>query len=137
MLLPEGRRKKIIGLKEVEAVVAKIARIPPKSVSKSDTEALKQLETDLKRVVFGQDEAIDRLSSAIKLARAGLRDPDKPIGSYLFSGPTGVGKTELARQLAYCMGIELIRFDSVSSICEAPASSMMSIALSGSLRSEI
>ena len=111
MLLPEGKRKKIIGIKEVEAVVAKIARIPPKSVSKTDTEALKQLETDLKRAVYGQDDAIDQLSSAMKMARAGLRDPGKPIGCYLFSGPTGTGKTETARQLALTLGIELLRFD--------------------------
>jgi ATP-dependent Clp protease ATP-binding subunit ClpA len=111
MLLPEGRRKKVIGQKEVEAVIAKIARIPPKSVSKSDTEALKSLEADLKRTVFGQDEAIVQLSAAMKLARAGLRDPQKPIGCYLFSGPTGVGKTEVARQLASTLGIELLRFD--------------------------
>jgi len=111
MLLAEGKRKKVIGLKEVEAVVAKIARIPPKSVSKSDTEALKQLETDLKRAVYGQDEAIDSLSSAMKMARAGLRDSNKPIGCYLFSGPTGTGKTETARQLASTLGIELLRFD--------------------------
>jgi ATP-dependent Clp protease ATP-binding subunit ClpA len=111
MLLPEGKRKKIIGLKEIEAVVAKIARIPPKSVSKSDTEALKQLETDLKRAVYGQEEAINQLSSAMKMARAGLRDPNKPIGCYLFSGPTGTGKTETARQLASTLGIELLRFD--------------------------
>ena len=111
MLVPEGKRKKIIGIKEVEAVVAKIARIPPKSVSKTDTEALKQLETDLKRAVYGQEEAIDQLSSAMKMARAGLRDPNKPIGSYLFSGPTGTGKTETARQLALTLGIELLRFD--------------------------
>jgi ATP-dependent Clp protease ATP-binding subunit ClpA len=111
MLLPEGRRKKVIGLKEVEAVVAKIARIPPKSVSKSDTEALKQLEADLKRAVYGQDEAIEQLSAAMKMARAGLRDPNKPIGCYLFSGPTGTGKTETARQLAGTLGIELLRFD--------------------------
>jgi len=111
MLLPEGKRKKIIGLKEVEAVVAKIARIPPKSVSKSDTEALKQLEGDLKRAVYGQDNAIDQLSSAMKMARAGLRDSNKPIGCYLFSGPTGTGKTETARQLASTLGIELLRFD--------------------------
>jgi len=111
MLLPEGKRKKIIGLKEVESVVAKIARIPPKSVSKSDTEALKQLETDLKRAVYGQDDAIDQLSSAMKMARAGLRDSQKPIGCYLFSGPTGTGKTETARQLASTLGIELLRFD--------------------------
>ncbi len=111
MLLPEGRRKKVLGVKEIEAVVAKIARIPPKSVSKSDTEALKELETDLKRAVFGQDDAIMQLSSAMKLARAGLRDADKPIGSFLFSGPTGVGKTEAAKQLAQTLGIEMIRFD--------------------------
>ncbi|HLK23769.1 MAG TPA: ATP-dependent Clp protease ATP-binding subunit ClpA [Caulobacteraceae bacterium] len=111
MLLPESRRKKTIGLKEVEAVVAKIARIPPKSVSKSDTEALKQLEGDLRRVVFGQDEAIHQLAAAMKMARAGLRDPQKPIGCYLFSGPTGTGKTETARQLAETLGIELLRFD--------------------------
>ncbi|WP_454716977.1 ATP-dependent Clp protease ATP-binding subunit ClpA [Caulobacter segnis] len=111
MLLPESRRKKVLGVKEIEAVVAKIARIPPKSVSKSDTEALKELEADLKRAVFGQDEALLQLSSAMKLARAGLRDADKPIGSFLFSGPTGVGKTEAAKQLAQTLGIEMIRFD--------------------------
>jgi ATP-dependent Clp protease ATP-binding subunit ClpA len=111
MLLPEGRRKKTIGIKEVEAVVAKIARIPPKSVSKSDTEALRQLETDLKSAVFGQDEALHQLASAMKMARAGLREPNKPIGCYLFSGPTGTGKTETVRQLALTLGIELLRFD--------------------------
>ena len=111
MLLPESRRKKVIGVKEVEEVVAKMARIPPKSVSKTDAEALRNLEADLKRVVFGQDAAIHALSSAIKLARAGLRHPEKPIGCYLFSGPTGVGKTEVARQLAGIMGVELLRFD--------------------------
>jgi ATP-dependent Clp protease ATP-binding subunit ClpA len=111
MLLPESRRKKIIGVKEVEDVIAKMARIPPKSVSKSDAESLRTLEDDLKRVVFGQDKAIHALSSAIKLARAGLRQPEKPIGCYLFSGPTGVGKTEVAKQLASVMGVELIRFD--------------------------
>ena len=111
MLLPESRRKKVIGLKEVEAVVAKIARIPPKSVSKSDTEALLQLESDLKRAVYGQDDAIEQLSAAMKMARAGLRDPSKPIGCYLFSGPTGTGKTETARQLSSTLGIELLRFD--------------------------
>ena len=111
MLLPEAKRKKTIGLKEVESVVAKIARIPPKSVSKSDTEALKQLETDLKRAVYGQDDAIEQLSAAMKMARAGLRDPNKPIGCYLFTGPTGTGKTETARQLAGTLGIELLRFD--------------------------
>ncbi|MDG2531079.1 ATP-dependent Clp protease ATP-binding subunit ClpA [Caulobacter endophyticus] len=111
MLLPESRRKKTIGVKEIEAVVAKIARIPPKSVSKSDTEALKELENDLKRAVFGQEEALIQLSAAMKLARAGLREPNKPIGSYLFSGPTGVGKTEAAKQLAQTLGIEMLRFD--------------------------
>ena len=111
MLVPESRRKKVIGVKEVEAVVSKIARIPPKSVSKSDTESLKQLDEDLKRVVFGQDQAIEQLSTAMKMARAGLRDPQKPIGCYLFSGPTGVGKTEAARQLANTLSIELLRFD--------------------------
>ena len=111
MLLPESRRKKIIGVKEVEDVIAKMARIPPKSVSKSDAESLRTLEDDLKRVVFGQDKAIHALSSAIKLARAGLRQPEKPIGCYLFSGPTGVGKTEVAKQLASILGVELIRFD--------------------------
>src|SRR6201995_5627925 len=111
MLLPESKRKKTIGLKEVESVVAKIARIPPKSVSKSDTEALKQLESDLKRAVYGQDEAIEQLSAAMKMARAGLRDANKPIGCYLFSGPTGTGKTETPRQLAMTLGIELLRFD--------------------------
>ncbi len=111
MLLPQSRRKKTISVKDVEAVVAKIARIPPKSVSKDDTKALQSLERDLKTVVFGQDKAIGALSSAIKLARAGLREPEKPIGCYLFSGPTGVGKTEVSRQLARIMGIELHRFD--------------------------
>jgi ATP-dependent Clp protease ATP-binding subunit ClpA len=111
MLLPESRRRKIIGVKEIEAVVAKIARIPPKSVSKSDTGVLKDLETNLKRVVYGQDKAIEQLTAAIKLARAGLREPEKPIGCYLFSGPTGVGKTEVARQLASLLGVELLRFD--------------------------
>jgi ATP-dependent Clp protease ATP-binding subunit ClpA len=111
MLLPEHKRKKQIGVKEVEEVIAKMARIPPKSVSKTDAEALRSLEDDLKRVVFGQDKAIAALSSAIKLARAGLRSPDKPIGCYLFSGPTGVGKTEVAKQLASILGVELLRFD--------------------------
>jgi ATP-dependent Clp protease ATP-binding subunit ClpA len=111
MLLPESKRKKTIGVKEVEEVIAKMARIPPKSVSKNDAEALRSLADDLKRVVFGQDKAIAALSSAIKLARAGLRSPDKPIGCYLFSGPTGVGKTEVAKQLASIMGVELLRFD--------------------------
>ena len=111
MLLPESRRKKVIGIKDVEAVVAKIARIPPKSVSKSDTESLLQLEADLKRAVYGQEDAIEQLSAAMKMARAGLRDPSKPIGCYLFSGPTGTGKTETARQLSSTLGIELLRFD--------------------------
>src|SRR5213075_619512 len=97
--------------KEVEACVATMARIPPKSVSRDDREVLKNLQRDLQTMVFGQDQAIDALVSAIKLARAGLRDPEKPIGSYLFSGPTGVGKTEVARQLARTMGIEITRFD--------------------------
>ncbi len=111
MLLTESRRKKVLGVKEIEAVVAKIARIPPKSVSKTDAESLKQLEADLKGAVFGQDEAIVQLSSAMKMARAGLRDPHKPIGCYLFSGPTGTGKTETAKQLAQTLGIEMLRFD--------------------------
>src|SRR5437763_3696564 len=111
MLVPESRRKKVIGVKEVEEVVAKMARIPPKSVSKTDAEQLRNLEGDLKRVVFGQDDAIHALASAIKLARAGLRQAEKPIGCYLFSGPTGVGETEVAKQLASVMGVELLRFD--------------------------
>jgi ATP-dependent Clp protease ATP-binding subunit ClpA len=111
MLLPTSRRKKVIGLREVESTVATMARIPPKSVSKSDSELLRNLEADLKRVVFGQNQAIVALSSAIKLARAGLREPEKPIGCYLFSGPTGVGKTEVAKQLAKLLGVELLRFD--------------------------
>ena len=111
MLLPENKRKKTIGQKEIETTIATMARIPPKSVSKDDTEVLANLDESLKRVVYGQDLAITALTSAIKLARAGLRDPEKPIGSYLFSGPTGVGKTEAAKQLANALGIELIRFD--------------------------
>ena len=111
MLLPESKRRKTVTVKDVEEIVAKIARIPPKSVSTSDMEALRNLERDLKTLVFGQDRAIEALASAIKLARAGLREPEKPIGCYLFSGPTGVGKTEVARQLAKIMGIELTRFD--------------------------
>ena len=110
-LVPESKRRKTIGVKEIEAVVAKIARIPPKSVSKDDAEVLKDLEKSLKRVVFGQNAAIDALSSAIKLARAGLREPEKPIGNYLFAGPTGVGKTEVAKQLSDILGVELLRFD--------------------------
>jgi len=111
MLLPEHRRRKTVTVKDIEHVVAKIARIPPKSVSRDDRKALKNLERDLKTVVFGQDKAIDALASAIKLARAGLREPEKPVGCYLFSGPTGVGKTEVARQLALILGVELTRFD--------------------------
>ena len=111
MLLPESKRRKTVTVKDVEEIVAKIARIPPKSVSANDMEALKNLERDLKTLVFGQDQAIEALASAIKLARAGLREPEKPIGCYLFSGPTGVGKTEVARQLAHTLGIELTRFD--------------------------
>jgi ATP-dependent Clp protease ATP-binding subunit ClpA len=111
MLVAPSKRRKIITAREIEAVIATIARIPPKSVSTDDKAALGTLEADLKRVVFGQDKAIEVLSSAIKLSRAGLRDPDKPIGNYLFSGPTGVGKTEVARQLASIMGIPLKRFD--------------------------
>jgi ATP-dependent Clp protease ATP-binding subunit ClpA len=110
-LVAESKRRKTIGAKEIEEVVAKIARIPPKNVSKDDAEVLKDLEVSLKRVVFGQDKAITALSSAIKLARAGLREPEKPIGNYLFAGPTGVGKTEVAKQLADTLGVELIRFD--------------------------
>ena len=111
MLVPEGKRKKKITVKEVEATVATMARIPPKTVTKSDAEVLANLAKDLQRVVFGQDKAIEALASAIKLARAGLREPEKPIGCYLFSGPTGVGKTEVAKQLANLMGVELLRFD--------------------------
>ena len=111
MLVPEGKRKKKITVKEIEATVATMARIPPKTVTKSDAEVLANLDRDLKRLVFGQDKAIEALTSAIKLARAGLREPEKPIGCYLFSGPTGVGKTEVAKQLANLMGVELLRFD--------------------------
>jgi ATP-dependent Clp protease ATP-binding subunit ClpA len=110
-LLSESKRRKTIGTKDIEAVIAKIARIPAKNVSKDDAEVLKDLEKSLKRVVFGQDTAIEALSSAIKLARAGLREPEKPIGNYLFAGPTGVGKTEVAKQLADTLGVELLRFD--------------------------
>ncbi|MFC3266158.1 ATP-dependent Clp protease ATP-binding subunit ClpA [Camelimonas abortus] len=111
MLLPENRRRKVIGVKEIEATVAAMARIPPKSVSRDEAEILRNLQSTLESVVYGQDDAIRALSSAIKLSRAGLRDPEKPIGSYLFAGPTGVGKTEVARQLAAALGLELIRFD--------------------------
>jgi len=111
MLLPESKRRKVIGVREIETTVATMARIPPKSVSRDEAEVLRHLQETLERVVYGQDDAIRALSSAIKLARAGLRDPEKPIGSYLFAGPTGVGKTEVARQLAASLGVELIRFD--------------------------
>ncbi len=111
MLLAQKDRKQVIDVDDVEAVVARMARIPPKSVTKNDAEMLASLTGDLKRVVFGQDDAIGQLASAIKMARAGLREPQKPIGSYLFAGPTGVGKTEVARSLANIMGIELLRFD--------------------------
>ena len=110
-LLPPSRRKQVIGQKEIEATIASMARIPSKQVSRDDKSALKTLETDLQRMVFGQDQALSALASAIKLSRAGLRDPEKPIGNYLFSGPTGVGKTEAARQLSEILGVKLIRFD--------------------------
>jgi ATP-dependent Clp protease ATP-binding subunit ClpA len=110
-IAPKAKQKRIIGKAEIEEIIAKIARIPPRSVSTDDRSALANLDRDLKAVVFGQDKAIDALASAIKMARSGLGNPQKPIGNFLFSGPTGVGKTEVARQLAYCMGIELIRFD--------------------------
>ena len=111
MLLPETKRRKTVTLKDVEEIVAKIARIPPKSVSADDKEVLRTLERDLKGMVFGQDKAIEALAAAIKLSRAGLRDAEKPIGNYLFAGPTGVGKTEVAKQLSKTLGIELVRFD--------------------------
>ena len=111
MLLPKHKRPKTVTVKHVEEVVAKIARIPPKSVSTDDRKTLENLERDLKTMVFGQDKAIDALASAIKLSRAGLREPEKPIGCYLFSGPTGVGKTEVARQLSMTLGVDLVRFD--------------------------
>ena len=110
-LLPENKRRKQIGVKEIEETIATMARIPPKTVSKDDALVLANLESQLKRVVYGQDTAVEALSASIKLARAGLREPEKPIGCYLFSGPTGVGKTEVAKQLASSMGIELLRFD--------------------------
>ncbi|MGB8436166.1 MAG: ATP-dependent Clp protease ATP-binding subunit ClpA [Burkholderiales bacterium] len=110
-ILPKSRQKRVIGKGEIEEIIAKIARIPPATVSLDDRAALKNLDRDLKAVVFGQDRAIDALVAAIRTARSGLGNPQKPIGNFLFSGPTGVGKTEVARQLAYCMGIELIRFD--------------------------
>src|SRR6185503_7622626 len=111
MLRPADARKSTIDVPDIEEIVAKIARIPPKSVSKDDTEMLRNIDRDLKTVVFGQERAIDQLAAAIKLARAGLRAPEKPIGSYLLAGPTGVGKTEVTRQLARLLGLELIRFD--------------------------
>src|SRR5689334_10870842 len=111
MLLPESRRKKTISVKEIESTIATMARIPPKTVSKDDAEVLQHLDDTLRRVVYGQDKAITQLSASIKLARAGLREPEKPIGCYLFSGPTGVGKTEVAKQLATALGVEMIRFD--------------------------
>jgi len=110
-ILPKSKQKKLIGKSEIEDIVAKIARIPSQHVSSDDRGALKNLDRDLKSVVFGQDPAIDALTRAIKMSRSGLGNPQKPVGSFLFSGPTGVGKTEVARQLAYCMGVELIRFD--------------------------
>ena len=110
-ILPKSKQKKVIGNKEIEDIVAKIARIPPKNISADDRSTLKTLERDLKAVVFGQDKAIEALTSAVKMARSGLGGNNKPVGSFLFSGPTGVGKTEVAKQLAYIMGIELIRFD--------------------------
>ena len=110
-VLPKSKQKKVIGKTEIEEIVAKIARVPSQHVSNDDRSALRNLDRDLKNMVFGQDKAIEALSTAIKMSRSGLGNPNKPIGSFLFSGPTGVGKTEVARQLAYCMGIELIRFD--------------------------
>jgi ATP-dependent Clp protease ATP-binding subunit ClpA len=111
MLVPQRQRRKTIGVKEVENTIATMARIPPKTISKTDAEVLRGIDEDLKRVVFGQDKAIEALGAAIKLSRAGLREPGKPIGCYMFSGPTGVGKTEVARQLATLLGVELLRFD--------------------------
>jgi ATP-dependent Clp protease ATP-binding subunit ClpA len=110
-ILPKSKQKKTIGKTDIEDIVAKIARIPAKNVSSDDKNALKTIDRDLKNVVYGQDKAIDALAAAIKMARSGLGNPRKPIGAFLFSGPTGVGKTEVARQLAFCLGIELIRFD--------------------------
>ncbi len=111
MLVPENKRKKVIDVADVEATIATMARIPAKTVSRDDATVLKNLETELKRLVFGQDKAIDSLTTAIKLARAGLREPEKPIGNYIFSGPTGVGKTEVAKRLAEVLGVKLLRFD--------------------------
>ena len=128
MLLPQSRRKKTIGIKEIETTISTMARIPPKTVSKDDAELLQHLEQTLKTVVYGQDKAIDALSASIKLARAGLREPEKPIGCYLFSGPTGVGKTEVAKQLAASLGVELIRFD-MSEYMERHTVSRLSVRL--------
>ncbi len=111
MLLTEDKRRKVIGVPEIEATIATMARIPAKTVTKDDASVLKNLEADLKRMVFGQDKAIEALAASIKLARAGLREPEKPIGCYLFSGPTGVGKTEVAKRLAEVMGVNMLRFD--------------------------
>jgi ATP-dependent Clp protease ATP-binding subunit ClpA len=110
-ILPKSKQKKVIGKPEIEEIVSKIARVPARNVSNDDRSALKNLDRDLKATVFGQDKAIDALAAAIKMARSGLGNPAKPVGSFLFSGPTGVGKTEVARQLAFIMGVELIRFD--------------------------
>ncbi len=110
-----GKRKKTIGISEIEEIVAKIARIPPKSVSSNDKESLRNLDRDLRMTVFGQNEAITALAAAIKLSRAGLKAPEKPIGCFMFSGPTGVGKTEVTKQLAKTLGIELIRKSSTCS----------------------
>ena len=110
-LEPAATRTSEVGVTQIENVIAKIARIPPKSVSASDRDQLRNLERDLKLVIFGQDRAVSALSAAIKMARSGLREPEKPVGAFLFAGPTGVGKTEVTRQLAHCLGIELIRFD--------------------------
>jgi len=110
-LLPESKRKKVLGVSVIEDVVAKIARIPPRNVTSSDRDILRNIERDLKMVVFGQDPAIESLSTAIKLARAGLKSPEKPDGAFLFAGPTGVGKTEVTKQLSKVLGVELVRFD--------------------------
>jgi ATP-dependent Clp protease ATP-binding subunit ClpA len=110
-LIPKSKRKKVIGVKEVEDVVSKMARVPSRSINSDDKSLLLNIENDLKRLVFGQDQAIGSLASAIKLSRAGLREPEKPVGNYLFTGPTGVGKTEVARQLALALGVKLTRFD--------------------------
>ena len=110
-ILPKSKQRKIIGKHEIEDIIAKIARVPSQSISSDDRNKLKTLDRDLKSIVFGQDTAIDALTAAIKMTRSGLGNPQKPIGSFLFSGPTGVGKTEVARQLAYILGVPLHRFD--------------------------